>query len=212
MLGKLEKRRRYQASPYALYGGRIPPAGAWRAQLGKPAAALLLVELGCGKGDFAIGAAAARPDGLVVGIDRKADRLWHGVRLAADRRLTNVYFCQADGLLVEHLFAPGEVSELWLTYPDPYPRARQAKHRLTHPRFLRQYTRILAPGGLLHLKTDSESLWRYSQEQLVLSGAQLCAMAKLGAEGEPLSPLAWVETDFQRKKGGQVFYLAACWP
>lgn len=211
MLGKQEKRRRFQASPYALYGAHIPPAGLWRAQLGKPEAPLL-VELGCGKGDFAVGAALACPEMLVIGIDRKADRLWHGVRLAAMHNLKNVFFCQADALVLEHLFAPAEVSELWLTYPDPYPRARQAKHRLTHPRFLRQYARILRPGHLLHLKTDSELLWTYSQTELTLMGAQICATVVLGVEGAPLSSLAWISTDFERKKRGPVFYLAACWP
>jgi len=211
MLGKLEKKRRYYASPYALYGEKVPPPGRWRAQLGFPQTALLILEVGCGKGDFSLAVAQLLPQSLVIGLDRKADRLYAAVRAADTLGLANAYFWQGDALLLEAAFAPGEVSEIWLVHPDPYPKPRQAKHRLTHPRFLRLYQRILRPGGLLHLRTDHEGLWRYSEEQLAIHGARRLQSGIVPPDN-PATPWLTIETDFQRKKGGPTYYLQATWP
>lgn len=211
MLGKSEKKNRYYASPYALYGTRIPGPGLWRRQLGFPAEAPIILEVGCGKGDFSISIARLRPEALVIGLDRKADRLYAAVREAQTQGFSNVYFWQGDALLLEASFAPGEVSEVWLVHPDPYPKARQAKHRLTHPRFLRLYKYILRPEGPLHLRTDDPDLWQYSQSQLSLSGATLVWSGPVNPTSPP-SPWLTIETDFQRKKGGTTYYLQAFWP
>jgi len=210
MLGKLEKKRRYYASSYALYSEKVPPPGEWRAQLGFPQEAALILEVGCGKGDFSLAVAQLEPHALVIGLDRKADRLYAAVRAAETLGLANAYFWQGDALLLEAAFAPGEVSEIWLVHPDPYPKPRQAKHRLTHPRFLRLYHRILRPGGLLHLRTDHQDLWRYSEEQLTMQGAHLL-WSGIGHSDKPASPWLTIETDFQRKKGGPTYYLQTTW-
>jgi tRNA (guanine-N7-)-methyltransferase len=211
MLGKLEKKRRYWASPYALYGEKVPPPGHWRQQVGFSEETPLILEVGCGKGDFSIALAKFLPEVLVIGMDRKADRLYAAVRTAETLHLPNVFFWQGDALLLEATFAAGEVSEIWLVHPDPYPKPRQAKHRLTHPRFLRLYHHILQPQGLLHLRTDDELLWHYSEEQLLLQGAQIHWSGKVTPPHLP-SPWLTIETDFQRKKGGPTYYLQAFWP
>ncbi len=211
MLGKTEKKRRYYASSYALYGERVPTPGRWRSQLGFLEQAPLILEVGCGKGHFSVGVAKLRPEALIVGLDRKADRLYAAVREAEAQGLSNAYFWQGDALLLEATFTAGEVSEVWLVHPDPYPKARQAKHRLTHPRFLRLYQRILCVEGSLHLRTDEESLWRYSESQLMLSGAAI-VWSGLVDPNSPPSPWLAIETDFQRKKGGVTYYLQAFWP
>ncbi len=210
MLGKLEKKRRYYASPYALYSKKVPLPGGWRARLNFPEEAPLILEVGCGKGDFSLSVARLQPRALVIGLDRKADRLYAAVRAAEMQRLANAYFWQGDALLLEAAFAPGEASEIWLVHPDPYPKPRQAKHRLTHPRFLRLYHRILRPGGLLHLRTDHEDLWRYSEEQLGIQGARLLWSGIVQSD-KPATPWLMIETDFQRKKGGPTYYLQATW-
>ncbi len=211
MLSKSEKKSRYYASSYALYGERVPGPGRWRMQLGFPAQAPVILEVGCGKGHFSIGVAKLLPKALVIGLDRKANRLYAAVREAEALGLSNAYFWQADALLLEASFAPGEVSEVWLVHPDPYPKARQAKHRLTHPRFLRLYNYILKPEGRLHLRTDDTSFWQYSERQLSLSGATLVWSGPVNPASPP-TPWLTIETDFQRKKGGITYYLQAFWP
>ncbi len=211
MLGKLEKKRRYNASPYALRGMQVPRPGHWRSQLGFPETTPLLLEVGCGKGDFSIALARSLPKVLVIGLDRKADRLYAAVQAAEACSLSNAYFWEEDALLLEAHLAPGEVSELWLVHPDPYPKARHAKHRLTHPRYLRIYRNILTPEGLLHLRTDDEALWRYSETQLLLCGAIITWSGLVDLDGPP-SPWLRIKTDFQHKKNGPTYYLRAYWP
>jgi len=211
MLGKLEKKNRYYGSSYALYGERVPAPGQWRRQFGFPEGSPLILEVGCGKGHFSLGVAKLMPRALVIGLDRKADRLYAAVREAEAQGISNAYFWQADALFLEASFAPGEVSEIWLVHPDPYPKARQAKHRLTHPCFLRIYKYILKAEGRLHLRTDDPSLWQYSESQLILVGATLAWSGPVNLAFPP-SPWLTIETDFQRKKGGVTYYLQAFWP
>lgn len=170
MLGKLQKKRRYFESPYGVWGPRVPRPGGWRVQGGGPPEAPLLLEVGCGTGEFAVWIAERCPTQLVIGLDRKADRLATGCGLAAEKKLSNVAFWHGDALVLAEAFSPGEVSTLWLHYPDPYPKRRQEKHRLVHPRFLWQYARILAAEGRLHLRTDVRPLYEYALEQLRQAG------------------------------------------
>lgn len=127
---------------------------------------LIVLELACGKGEYTVGLAEAFPNRNFIGIDIKGDRIARGSAAAEERGLTNVAFLRTDIRYLADFFAPGEVDEIWITFPDPQPRPRQEKHRLTHPRFLAVYKSIMAPGGTLHLKTDSADLFAYSLEQL----------------------------------------------
>ncbi|MCS7162901.1 MAG: tRNA (guanosine(46)-N7)-methyltransferase TrmB [Bacteroidia bacterium] len=211
MLGKQEKRRRYATSPYALYGEKVPSAGEWRHRLGFPPQNPLLLEVGCGKGEFAVFLAERYPAALVIGLDRRADRLAAGCRLAQQKNLANVYFWHGDALTLASAFNPGEVEAIWLNYPDPYPKARQAKHRLTHPRFLWQYAYILQPEGKLHLRTDSEALFLFTLEQLEAQGwSILYANPALPPDSGP--PEAYFPTTFALRTGAPIRYLEAAAP
>jgi len=122
----------------------------------------LVLELGCGKGSYTIGLAERYPDTNFIGVDVKGDRLWHGSKQAAAQGLKNVAFLRSDIVFIRHFFQEGIVSEIYLTFPDPFPRERDAKRRLTSPRFLALYENILIPKGKVHLKTDNQTLFSYA--------------------------------------------------
>jgi tRNA (guanine-N7-)-methyltransferase len=126
----------------------------------------ITVELACGRGEYTTGLAAIHPKRNYVGVDIKGDRLWKGSTVAVDQGLTNVAFLRT---LISHLeifFKPGEIDELWMTFPDPRPKKRDVKRRLTSPQFLAIYKRLLRPGGYMRLKTDNTALFEYSLEQI----------------------------------------------
>lgn len=122
----------------------------------------IVLELACGKGEYTIGLAQAFPERNFIGIDIKGDRIARGSMAAQMLGLTNVAFLRTDINFLHEFFESGEVNEVWITFPDPQPRPKQEKHRLTHPRFLSLYQQLLSPGGTLHLKTDSSILFNYS--------------------------------------------------
>ncbi|GAB2568567.1 tRNA (guanosine(46)-N7)-methyltransferase TrmB [Spirosoma areae] len=126
----------------------------------------IVLELACGKGEYTVGLAQAFPDTNFIGIDIKGDRIARGSQAAQTLGLTNVAFLRTDINFLTEFFVAGEVNEIWLTFPDPQPRPKQAKHRLTHPRFLAIYDQLLSSGGTLHLKTDSPDLFAYSLAQV----------------------------------------------
>lgn len=130
----------------------------------------IVVELACGKGEYTVGLAQAYPDLNFIGVDIKGDRIARGSAIAQTEGLTNVAFLRTDIIYLRDFFADGEVSEIWITFPDPQPRPKQEKHRLTHPRFLTMYKQLLPQGGMLHLKTDSPGLFAYSVDSVKQHG------------------------------------------
>ncbi len=126
----------------------------------------LTVELACGRGEYSVALAARFPERNYVGVDVKGDRIWKGSTMAVEQGLTNVGFLRTNILMIESFFAPAEIDEIWLTFPDPRPRKRDIKRRLTSPRFLEMYKRILRPGGIFRLKTDNTGLFQYTLETL----------------------------------------------
>jgi tRNA (guanine-N7-)-methyltransferase len=124
----------------------------------------LVLELGCGKGEYSLGLAANHPKKNFIGIDLKGNRIWRGAKTALETNLKNVAFLRTRIENIESSFAPQEVDEIWITFPDPQPQIARIKKRLTSPRFLQHYKNILKPGGSIHLKTDSELLYRYTLE------------------------------------------------
>ncbi|CAA9311268.1 MAG: tRNA (guanine(46)-N(7))-methyltransferase [uncultured Cytophagales bacterium] len=126
----------------------------------------ITVELGCGGGEYTTGLAAQFPDRNFVGMDVKGDRMWRGAGLAEDEGLRNVAFLRATIDFLDKFFAPGEIAEVWIPFPDPRPKEAQDKRRLTHPRYLSMYRALMQPGGLVHFKTDDRPLFDYSLEVL----------------------------------------------
>ena len=113
-----------------------------------------LLELGCGDGEHTLALARSRPDASVLGVDRNGARLWKGARKALDTGLTNALFLRSLIEYLEDHIPPHRVAEIWIHFPDPLPKKRQARHRLVSPQFLERYRRLLCPGGSIHLKTD----------------------------------------------------------
>lgn len=137
--------------------------GKWNADFFQREAPLVL-ELGCGKGEYTTGLAELRPERNYLGVDIKGARIWRGARTAKERGLMNVGFLRTH---VDHLlrcFGPQEVSEIWLTFSDP--QIGKARKRLTSPLFLDRYRQVLQSGGVVNLKTDSELLYTYTLEQV----------------------------------------------
>ncbi|TAI47960.1 tRNA (guanosine(46)-N7)-methyltransferase TrmB [Flagellimonas allohymeniacidonis] len=122
----------------------------------------IVLELGCGKGEYTVGLAEQNPEKNYIGIDIKGARFWKGAKSALDLELKNVGFLRTQIELVDLLFDKGEVDEIWITFPDPQIKYKRTKHRLTNPIFLKKYEQILKPGGVVNLKTDSEFMHGYT--------------------------------------------------
>jgi tRNA (guanine-N7-)-methyltransferase len=122
----------------------------------------LVVELGCGKGEYSVGLAKKYPEKNFLGIDVKGARMWKGASDAVNDGTSNVAFLRTRIEFIEYCFANNEVDEIWITFPDPQIKKKRAKNRLTHPVFLERYSNILQDKGLIHLKTDSQFLHGYT--------------------------------------------------
>lgn len=128
----------------------------------------ITVELACGRGEYTTGLAKLFPDKNYIGVDIKGERIWRGSTTAIENNLSNAGFLRTMILLVENFFSEHEISELWITFPDPRPRIRDIKRRLTSPRFLSIYKRLLKSGAYVRLKTDNTGLYEYTLEELAL--------------------------------------------
>ena len=133
----------------------------------------LILELACGKGEYAVGLGQLYPHKNFIGIDLKGNRIWVGAKKALQQNLQNVAFLRTQIDRINEYFTKDEVTEIWITFPDPQLRTSKAKKRLTHPKFLRLYEQFLVPGGLVHLKTDSPDLYHFTKLVIELYGCTL---------------------------------------
>ena len=122
----------------------------------------LLLELGCGRGEYTVGLAEKNADKNFIGIDVKGNRIWTGAKYAIDHHLNNVAFLRTRIDFIEHCFDKNEVDEIWITFPDPQIKYKRTKHRMTNSEFLQLYKKILKPDGVVNLKTDSEFMHGYT--------------------------------------------------
>jgi tRNA (guanine-N7-)-methyltransferase len=132
----------------------------------------IVVELACGKGEYTVNLARAYPHKNFIGIDIKGNRIWKGARQALEEDLHNVAFVRTRIEQLPVFFAPGEIDEIWITFPDPFPRRSRAKKRLTSARFLDIYKKVLRAGGNIHLKTDDTNLFQFTLETLDEAGIE----------------------------------------
>lgn len=133
----------------------------------------IILELGCGKGEYTVSLGERNPDINYIGIDNKGARLWRGCKTAIEKNLDNVCFIRTRIELIERFFAPGEISEIWITFPDPQPGSSRVRKRLTSPRYLDSYKNITKPGSIIHLKTDNSGLFEYTLETITQQGHEL---------------------------------------
>ncbi|MGE0588135.1 MAG: tRNA (guanosine(46)-N7)-methyltransferase TrmB [Cyclobacteriaceae bacterium] len=126
----------------------------------------ITLELACGRGEYTIGMAERFPDRNFIGIDIKGDRIWKGSTWAVEKQLSNVAFLRTQILMIGNFFEDGEVDEIWLTFPDPRPKKRDIKRRLSNNSFLDLYKKALRPGGTFRLKTDNTALFDFTLEEL----------------------------------------------
>ena len=190
-----------------------PLKGKWRTEVFKNQNPIVL-ELGCGKGEYSVGLAKSFPGKNFIGIDIKGARFWFGAKEAVEKNLNNVAFLRTQIELVDCFFDHDEVDEIWITFPDPQIKYRRTKHRMTHPDFLDRYKKILKKDGIVHLKTDSEFLHGYTLGLLQGQGHEIISAHHdiYGApEYEPGTPLLReVKTYYEglfSAKGKTITYL-----
>jgi tRNA (guanine-N7-)-methyltransferase len=157
---KLQRFEAIRSFPNVLqYPGGMP--GRWKDFFGNQNP--IVLELACGKGEYTVGLSAIHPEKNFIGVDLKGNRIYSGALECLRNNLGNAAFLRTQIDKIDHYFLPKEVSEIWITFPDPHLRTSRAKKRLTHPRFLLLYQSILQPTGSIHLKTDSPELFYFTK-------------------------------------------------
>lgn len=146
-------------------------AGRWSGHFGNNQP--LTLELACGRGEYTVGLSALHPESNYIGVDVKGNRIYIGAKKCLDENRPNAAFLRTQISMLPDYFAQGEVSEIWLTFPDPQVKPRFARKRLTHPQYLNLYRRFLQPDSVLHLKTDSPRLYHFTRKVIELFGLTL---------------------------------------
>lgn len=195
--------------------GEFRYKGKWRQEFFKNDHPIV-VELGCGKGEYSVYLAQQYPEKNFVGVDIKGARFWAGAKASLELGLSNVGFLRTQIELIEDVFAENEVDEIWITFPDPQIKFKRTKHRLTNPAFLDRYRTILQPEGRIHLKTDSEFLHGYTLGLLEGKGWEV-DYAHHDVYGNAYSPkhVTAIQTHYERlfmEKGRLITYLTFRFP
>lgn len=169
------------------------------------------LELACGKGEYAVGLGRLYPGKNFIGIDIKGNRIWKGAKTALTEGLNNVAFLRIQIDKIEDYFDVGEVGEIWITFPDPQLRFSKMKKRLTHPKFLRLYQRILQPKGIIHLKTDSPDLYNFTKAVIDLYQLKIITDKDNLYEEKNISEALKIKTHYESldiAQSNKVHYLA----
>lgn len=170
----------------------------------------IVLELGCGKGEYTVGLAQLFPNKNFIGIDIKGARIWTGLTDANKNAMSNVAFVRSRINLLEYYFSKNEVSELWITFPDPHPRELKQKKRLTSPQFLNRYYDILKPDGIIHLKTDNIIFFEYTLDVIKEGGHELLYTTYDVYGEENDIALTQIQTYYEKKwlkNGTKIKYL-----
>jgi len=187
------------------------PAGRWGSEIFSKKQHLTL-ELACGKGEYTLNLAERNPDRNFVGVDLKGPRIWLGAKRAIEENLSNVRFLRAYIDHLDHFFSPGEVDEIWITFPDPFiKKMSRRSNRLTSPKFLNIYKKILKKGGIIHLKTDSAIFFQFTLDSIEQEGGTLIRRVDDIYSDCPKEELLTIKTYYERshlKAGQRIRYLA----
>lgn len=184
--------------------------GKWNAEYFKNENNIVL-ELGCGRGEYSVALARMFPEKNFIGVDVKGNRIWRGAKTGLEENLTNLAYLRAQIELLPDYFAENEVSEIWITFPDPQPQISREKKRLTSPRFIENYRRIVKPNSIIHLKTDNEALYLYTLE--ILDQMKINPITKTNDlySSDILSEILEIKTTYESKylrEGKKITYLS----
>ncbi|MBU2995539.1 tRNA (guanosine(46)-N7)-methyltransferase TrmB [Cellulophaga baltica] len=192
-----------------VYKGEFPLKGKWNTFFKNDNP--IILELGCGKGEYTVGLAKLHKDKNFIGVDIKGARFWRGAKTAIDQNLPNVAFIRSQIELIDQLFAENEISEIWITFPDPQIKYKRTKHRLTNKLFLDKYCHILNETGVVNLKTDSEFMHGYTLGLLHGSGLEVIyanhdVYKNAGSPKEVLTIQTFYENQYL-EKGKPITYI-----
>ena len=175
----------------------------------------ITLELACGKGEYSVNLGKQHKDRNFIGVDIKGNRIYIGAKTALAEDLDNVAFLRAQIQQLTHYFDKGEVSEIWIIFPDPFLRDSKAKNRLTHARFLKEYQQVLKDKGIIHLKTDSKELYEFTLESI---GEQNCKihenLVDIYGKGKAVDALA-IQTFYEKMhlaEGRTIYYISFSLP
>ena len=174
----------------------FPHAGKWNGDVFANAAPIVL-ELGCGRGEYTVGLAKSEPQRNFIGIDIKGARMWTGARQVEEEQISNAAFLRCEIENIGHFFAPGEVDELWITFPDP--QMQKVRKRLTSTHFLNLYRTILRPDGIVNLKTDSPFLYEYTRRLVGINGFEVLACTDNLYESGLVDPVTSIKTYYEQQ-------------
>ena len=174
----------------------FPHAGKWNGDVFANAAPIVL-ELGCGRGEYTVGLAKSEPQRNFIGLDIKGARMWTGARQVEEEQISNAAFLRCEIENIGHFFAPGEVDELWITFPDP--QMQKVRKRLTSTRFLNLYRTILRPDGIVNLKTDSPFLYEYTRRLVGINGFEMLACTDNLYESGLVDPVTSIKTYYEQQ-------------
>jgi len=157
----------------------------------------IVLELGCGKGEYTTGLAEIDPEKNYIGVDIKGSRMWNGAKYAINNGLNNVGFLRTNIELIGRFFGENEVNEIWLTFPDP--QMKRTRKRLTSTRFIELYRKFLKPGGIIHLKTDSNFQYQYTLEMISANGFEIVSNDPYIYEKESIDPSLQIKTFYEQQ-------------
>jgi tRNA (guanine-N7-)-methyltransferase len=200
----------FEPSADGLYKKDHPLKGDWQNVIFKNINPVI-VEMGCGKGEYTIGLANRFPQNNYVGIDIKGARMWRGSKTAHEKNIQNVAFLRTRIEFINSFFSADEVDEIWLTFPDPHPKRRNAGKRLTSPDFLNSFRKFLKDNGIIHLKTDNKELYMYTAEVIKQNDLEIISATDDLYSGAMNSDILSIKTHYEQiflKKGISICYLA----
>lgn len=172
----------------------------------------LILEVGCGKGDYTIQLAKQNPENTYIGFDKKGERIWRGATQASDYNLPNALFIRGDAAFLQDYFPESCIDEIWITFPGPFPKSKHENRRLVSPPFLERYSKIIKQDHVIHLKTDDLGLFNYAKEILTETVPSEIINCLEDIYSLPEIPeILKIQTDFEKKhlaKGKTINYLA----